>query len=128
MEAEGRTADTEAMGVKVGSKGIHPTLPTPNMDRYNSAVSRPTVREVIRDECWCQGNGWGVHDGKRRGDQKNEVNKIKIFAEENILKGLAISIVTHYSWGLATIQVTHSCEARGCLHSDMLTIKIEADS
>ena len=59
VTAESKVAGPTAMidiavvtGVHVRAKGICPTPPTPKINKYSSAVKRPTVTEVIQDECW----------------------------------------------------------------------------
>ena len=51
---------------------------------------------------------------------------ISIFFKDNILRGSATSLIMHYLQGLVMIRVTHPREASGYLHSNALTIKIEA--
>ena len=50
VEVEGMTEDTVRTGVRAGIKGVHKTLTIPKTVIGTSAVIRPTVTEVCRDD------------------------------------------------------------------------------
>ena len=58
-EAEDMTVDTVLMGVRAGTKYIHPIPPIPKTDRGGSVFIRPTVTEVGWDNWRSRGNIWG---------------------------------------------------------------------
>ena len=117
--AEVMTVETEGMRFRVGFNGFQLTPSIPNTVSDRSAVIRPTMTEVGLDDQQVRGVG-------RFGKGSKYRSKNRIFAKNNILGGLATSLIMHSLQVLAKKWVTHYHEASCCIHNNALTIQIEA--